>query len=159
MLTRHDKMIFEYTQVLNSTASVFMFRRARFCPAPPGDSLTRKSLFDSLLAGCIPVIFIRASLSQYSWFLSKEEVDAVSVYISMKEMLTDKVNFMERLSSISDDEILSKQSEIARIAPRLQYAVVMTKHNNTLTSLLFILMCSSVLKKGSFWSNLSCVNE
>ena len=143
-------MIFEYTQVLNSTASVFMFRRARFCPAPPGDSLTRKSLFDSLLAGCIPVIFIRASLSQYSWFLSKEEVDAVSVYISMKEMLTDKVNFMERLSSISDDEILSKQSEIARIAPRLQYAVVMTKHNNTLTSLLFILMCSSVFKKGSF---------
>ena len=150
MLTRHDKMIFEYTQVLNSTASVFMFRRARFCPAPPGDSLTRKSLFDSLLAGCIPVIFIRASLSQYSWFLSKEEVDAVSVYISMKEMLTDKVNFMERLSSISDDEILSKQSEIARIAPRLQYAVVMTIRNNTLTSLLFILMCSSVLKKGSF---------
>lgn len=143
-------MIFEYTQVLNSTASVFMFRRARFCPAPPGDSLTRKSLFDSLLAGCIPVIFIRASLSQYSWFLSKEEVDAVSVYISMKEMFTDKVNFMERLSSISDDEILSKQSEIARIAPRLQYAVVMTKHNNTLTSLLFILMCSSVFKKGSF---------
>ena len=143
-------MIFEYTQVLNSTASVFMFRRARFCPAPPGDSLTRKSLFDSLLAGCIPVIFIRASLSQYSWFFSKEEVDAVSVYISMKEMFTDKVNFMERLSSISDDEILSKQSEIARIAPRLQYAVVMTKHNNTLTSLLFILMCSSVFKKGSF---------
>ena len=32
---------------------------------PTGDSLTRKSLFDSLVAGCIPVLFSRASLTQY----------------------------------------------------------------------------------------------
>ena len=45
-------------------------QRARYCPAPPGDSLTRKSLFDALVAGCVPVIFSRASLEQYKWFLT-----------------------------------------------------------------------------------------
>ena len=34
---------------------------------PVGDSLTRKSLFDSLVAGCIPVLFSRASLTQYKY--------------------------------------------------------------------------------------------
>lgn len=53
---------------------MLLFRKAIFCPAPPGDSITRKSIFDSLLAGCIPVIFAKASISQYLWFFSKEEV-------------------------------------------------------------------------------------
>lgn len=35
---------------------VMLYRQSTFCLTPPGDSLTRKSLFDSLLAGCIPVI-------------------------------------------------------------------------------------------------------
>ena len=34
---------------------VLLYRQSTFCLTPPGDSLTRKSLFDSLLAGCIPV--------------------------------------------------------------------------------------------------------
>jgi hypothetical protein len=60
--------------VVNSTSQMLLFRKAKFCPAPPGDSITRKSIFDALIAGCIPVIFARASMSQYLWYFPKEEV-------------------------------------------------------------------------------------
>ena len=60
--------------VINATSTMMMLRRAKFCPAPPGDSITRKSLFDSLVAGCVPVIFSKASLAQYTWHLTEEEV-------------------------------------------------------------------------------------
>ena len=64
--------------MVNATNQMLLFRKATFCPAPPGDSITRKSIFDALLAGCIPVIFARASMSQYLWFFSKEDVSSVS---------------------------------------------------------------------------------
>lgn len=60
--------------VVNATNQLLLFRRAKFCPAPAGDSITRKSIFDSLLAGCIPVIFARASMSQYHWYFSDQDV-------------------------------------------------------------------------------------
>lgn len=60
--------------VVNATDTMLLLRRAVFCPAPTGDSITRKSLFDSLIAGCVPVLFSRASLAQYSWHLSEKDV-------------------------------------------------------------------------------------
>ena len=57
------------------------FQRAQYCPAPPGDSITRKSLFDSLVAGCVPVLFAKASLRQYLWYFTEEEVSNKSLYI------------------------------------------------------------------------------
>lgn len=111
-------------QVVNQTDAIYLFRRARYCLAPPGDSLTRKSLFDSLLAGCVPVVFIRASLTQYDWHLSREDFNKVAVYISMKDVLQNKANFITRLESIDDTELIRKQTYIATIAARLQYSVV-----------------------------------
>ena len=54
---------------------MLQFRDSVFCPAPPGDSVTRKSIFDALVTGCIPVIFAKASLNQYRWHLSEKEVN------------------------------------------------------------------------------------
>jgi hypothetical protein len=59
---------------------MLLFRETVFCPAPAGDSITRKSIFDSLIAGCIPVIFARASMSQYLWFFTKEEVSSPELH-------------------------------------------------------------------------------
>lgn len=56
------------------------FQRAQYCPAPPGDSITRKSLFDSLVAGCVPVLFAKASLRQYLWYFTEEEVGNIPIY-------------------------------------------------------------------------------
>jgi hypothetical protein len=81
----HDNKVCQWHQtahacngVVNSTSQMLLFRRAIFCPAPPGDSITRKSIFDALLAGCIPVIFAKGSMSQYLWYFSKEEVSESS---------------------------------------------------------------------------------
>jgi hypothetical protein len=65
--------------VVNATSQMMLFQRAQYCPAPPGDSITRKSLFDSLVAGCVPVLFAKASLRQYLFFFTEEEVSDVDL--------------------------------------------------------------------------------
>ncbi len=101
-----------------------LFRRTIFCLAPTGDSLTRKSVFDSLLTGCIPVIFARATMTQYKWYFSDQDIDNVAVYIPRQEVIDKGTNVIEILKSKSADEIKAKQDAIEKIAPRLQYSVV-----------------------------------
>ena len=138
--------------VVNATDSMLLFKRARYClyicfaptflptynppcpplpssicrycPAPSGDSLTRKSLFDALVAGCVPVIFSRASLTQYKWFLSRQDVDEVAVYIPMKTINNDGGNFIAILKAIPAEELARKQAAVRKIAPSLQYSIV-----------------------------------
>ena len=104
--------------------------------------MTRKSLFDSLLAGCVPVIFARASLTQYSWHLSPSEINEIAVYIPRTAILEHKVNFIDVLRAITPEELSRKQLAIERIASRLQYSVVPSRAlpkriNSTLFSLNF----------------------
>ncbi|PQQ17550.1 Exostosin-like protein [Prunus yedoensis var. nudiflora] len=50
-----------------------MFQSSLFCLQPQGDSYTRRSAFDSMLAGCIPVFFHPGSAyTQYTWHLPKD---------------------------------------------------------------------------------------
>ena len=116
------------TGVLNQSAAVQHYRRSTFCLAPPGDSLTRKSLFDSYLTGCIPVLFARASLTQYSWHLSPEEIEASTVYIPKLDVINGAVKFMDVLKAIRPEAISRKQRVIEQLAPRLQYSMVPKSH-------------------------------
>lgn len=112
------------------TEGVAWYLRSVFCPAPVGDSLTRKSLFDSLLGGCIPVIFDPLSLSQYLWHLSAQDREDISVYIPRDRLVTnDSANFvLDFLTHISTEEIERKQQAIASLAPRLQYSLVPARY-------------------------------
>jgi hypothetical protein len=92
--------------------------------------LTRKSLFDSLVAGCIPVLFSRASLSQYSWHLSEQDVDDVSVYIPLKSINTGEANFITILKALTPEQVAKKQARIRELAPSLQYSVVPDRIGN-----------------------------
>jgi len=112
------------TGVLGNVTSVLLYRRTIFCMTPPGDSLTRKSVFDSYTLGCIPVIFARATLTQYNWHLSAEEIEESTVYISKLDIIDEKVDFMKILEKIPQSVIEKKQDAVARLAPRLQYSVV-----------------------------------
>jgi hypothetical protein len=47
---------------LNISQYLALYRRSVFCLSPPGDSPTRKGLFDSILSGCIPVVFDKYTL-------------------------------------------------------------------------------------------------
>lgn len=110
------------TGMFNNTDNMLFYRQSTFCLAPTGDSLTRKSLFDSLLTGCIPVIFARGTMSQYSWFFPKE-LETIAVYISMQDVI-EGTNFMSVLKSISPEKIRDMQDRIERLAPSLQYSIV-----------------------------------
>jgi hypothetical protein len=52
------------------------------------------------------------------------QVDNVAIYIPMKTINEDDANFMQILKDIPPEEVMRKQLEIEKIAPRLQYAVV-----------------------------------
>lgn len=105
-------------------------------------------LFDSLIAGCIPVIFHLASLEQYKWHLSEQQVSKttlpnsltfmwvligcflqvadVSVYITPRMVEDSKggQSVITILQNISPETIIKKQKAIEIIAPSLQYSLV-----------------------------------
>lgn len=60
--------------MINGSDLMTVYLRSTFCLCPPGDSYTRKAIFDSILSGCIPVIFYRESMAQYFWHIQKEQV-------------------------------------------------------------------------------------
>ena len=110
--------------VVNQSHAMLLYRDSIFCLAPPGDSLTRKSLFDSFSAGCIPVVFIKGSITQYFWHIPPEIVDKVIVFIPGQSVINGSVNFFDFLRKIPSEEIDRKQRIIEQIAPSLQYSVV-----------------------------------
>ncbi|XP_044487704.1 xyloglucan-specific galacturonosyltransferase 1 [Mangifera indica] len=81
-----------------------LFMESEFCLQPPGDSPTRKSVFDSLISGCIPVLFDPfTAYYQYPWHLP-EDHSKYSVFIDQEEVRNMKVNMVERLMKVSEKE-------------------------------------------------------
>lgn len=58
-----------------------------FCPEPPGDSVTRKSLLDSIVLGCIPIIFVHQELDMFEAFVTAEEFAEAVLYVPEAEIL------------------------------------------------------------------------
>ena len=99
-----------------------LFQSSIFCLQPPGDSLTRRSTFDSILAGCIPVFFHRGSAySQYVWHLPKNH-SKYSVFISPKDLRLGKVSLNQTLLQVSKDDELAMREKIIRLIPMIIYA-------------------------------------
>ncbi len=97
------------------------YRNSIFCLSPPGDSPTRKGLFDSLLSGCIPVVFDDYSLNdQYHLHITREDIPHIAVKLSY-EYGND--SFMKLLRDISADKIAIMKNKIAQLAMSLQYSL------------------------------------
>lgn len=100
-----------------------VYKRAVFCLCPPGDDPARKAVFDSIISGCIPVIFQKETLyNQYPWHIG--EADALEISVSLPGALvrSGKLDFMSVLLNIPPSVIRAKQEALARVAPRVQYA-------------------------------------
>ncbi|XP_043690445.1 xyloglucan galactosyltransferase KATAMARI1 homolog [Telopea speciosissima] len=99
-----------------------LFQSSVFCLQPPGDSYTRRSAFDSILAGCIPVFFHPGSAYvQYIWHLPKNYT-TYSVLISEDEVREGKVNIEKRLSRIPKEQVRAMREQVIRLIPRVIYA-------------------------------------
>ncbi|KAJ9173870.1 hypothetical protein P3X46_016963 [Hevea brasiliensis] len=99
-----------------------LFQNSVFCLQPPGDSYTRRSMFDSILAGCIPVFFHPGTAyAQYKWHLPKN-YSKYSVYIPVRDAKDWKAGINETLLKIPEDRVLALREEIIKLIPRIIYA-------------------------------------
>ncbi|XP_073269813.1 probable xyloglucan galactosyltransferase GT11 [Primulina huaijiensis] len=99
-----------------------LFQSSIFCLQPPGDSFTRRSTFDSILAGCIPVFFHPGSAYvQYLWHLPRN-YEKYSVFISQEDVKNKKVSIERLLSRIPKNKVLSMREEVIKLIPNVTYA-------------------------------------
>lgn len=102
--------------------SLELFMDSTFCLQPRGDSFTRRSTFDCLLAGSIPVFFWhRSAYMQYKWHLP-EDVGSYSVFIS-KDDMRNGTKIEDVLNSYSTEQVQAMREAVIEIVPRIVYAV------------------------------------
>lgn len=123
---------------------VHFYLGGTFCLQPPGDTPTRKGLFDSILAGCIPVVFHEQTSYTYKWHLPANQEDVV-VYMPMKNVLRDKgVAVIPLLKTFSPQQIYRMQQRLIDLIPHIMYAMpgnTIQKHKDA-----FNIAVESVLK-------------
>ncbi|CAI7791724.1 unnamed protein product [Closterium sp. NIES-53] len=96
--------------------------QSEFCLQPIGDSLTRRSFFDSIIAGCIPVVFAPGTFDyQYPWFfaIGDEARRNVSVMVASDDVIGGKVRIGEVLGGISEARKREMREELYKHIPRL----------------------------------------
>ncbi|KAI4324603.1 hypothetical protein MLD38_030074 [Melastoma candidum] len=99
-----------------------MFQSSLFCLQPQGDSYTRRSAFDAMLAGCIPVFFHPGSAyTQYTWHLPKD-YSRYSVFIPEDEIRKKNISIEEKLRQISHEQVQEMREAVISLIPSLIYA-------------------------------------
>ncbi|KAE8733034.1 Xyloglucan galactosyltransferase KATAMARI1-like protein [Hibiscus syriacus] len=90
-----------------------LFQSSIFCLQPPGDSYPRRSIFDSILAGCIPVFFHPGSAYvQYIWHFPKDYTH-YSVLIPASAVKSGDANI---------EKLLQMRDEVVKLIPNMIYA-------------------------------------
>lgn len=96
--------------------------QASFCLQPPGDTPTRRSTFNGILAGCIPVFFEEQSAkSQYGWHLREDEYGQFSVSIAKEDVVFKGVKILDVLMAIPKSEVRRMREKVIQLIPRIMY--------------------------------------
>ena len=113
-----------HTSVDNQIADYLgHYKKSVYCLCPPGDDPARKAVFDSILSGCIPVIFeLNTLYNQYPYNLGEQNARDISVYIPGGALRSGAVKFMDVLRDIKPEVVKKKQALIAKLAPIMQYS-------------------------------------
>ncbi|KAM5572830.1 putative xyloglucan galactosyltransferase GT19 [Rosa sericea] len=96
--------------------------QASFCLQPPGDTPTRRSMFDSILAGCIPVFFEELSArAQYGWHLPEDQYPEFSVYIPKEDVVFKDTRILDVLRNIPRARVRRMREKVLGLIPRIMY--------------------------------------
>lgn len=103
--------------------------RSVFCLTPMGDLPTRKGLFDSILLGCIPVVFHPlTATTMYTWHWTEDLWESVVVqYLDRGRIFFSGLDIISSLNELfvkNRTSVLNKQRLIRENAFRLQYSLV-----------------------------------
>lgn len=107
-----------------SAETLDLFLDSNFCLQPKGDSFTRRSVFDCIIAGAVPVFFWRRTTrDQHTWFLPNEgKEDEWSVFIDRKKVRRGSINIREALEGIGEEKLRKMRERVVDMIPRLVYA-------------------------------------
>lgn len=95
--------------------------QADFCLQPRGDTSTRRSTIDSIVAGCIPVLFHEDSAAtQYLWHFP-EEYRGFSVFISEECVVNGTCVVRDILRKIPQGEVLRMREKLVSMIPSVVY--------------------------------------
>lgn len=98
-----------------------LFSKAKFCLQPSGDSLTRRSTFDAIISGCIPVFFkLESGPEQYIWHFGRN-YSSYSVYIPEEDVQAKKADIRRILARISTKKVAEMRKEVIKMIPRVIY--------------------------------------
>ncbi|PIN26648.1 Acetylglucosaminyltransferase EXT1/exostosin 1 [Handroanthus impetiginosus] len=106
----------------NGSSSILeTFLDSDFCLQPRGDSFTRRSIFDCMIAGSIPVFFWhRTAYFQYEWFLPGEP-GSYSVFIDRNEVKNGTL-IKGVLEKISKDKVKRMREKVIEYIPKIIYS-------------------------------------
>ncbi|WCJ27520.1 Exostosin family protein [Euphorbia peplus] len=111
----------EASKCNNPVEVMKVFGESEFCLQPPGDSYTRRSAFDSIIAGCIPVFFHPGTAYvQYVWYLP-EDYSKYSVFIPENLVKNGSLSIYETLVKISEEKRRKMREEVIRLIPKIIY--------------------------------------
>lgn len=103
--------------------------QSSFCLQPPGDTPTRRSTFDGIVAGCIPVFFEDLTAKkQYGWHLPEEKYKEFSVFIPKEEVVFKGLKILDVLMRIPRSEVRKMREKVLEMLPRVIYR----KHGSSL---------------------------
>jgi hypothetical protein len=111
--------------IKNNALVLELFMGARFCLQPRGDSFTRRSLFDCMVAGAVPVLFWRRSAYiQYNWYLPVDDGQdrEWSVFIDRDELRAGNVTVRGVLAAIPEARVREMRERVVEMIPRLVYS-------------------------------------
>ncbi|KAF7057253.1 hypothetical protein CFC21_064561 [Triticum aestivum] len=98
-----------------------LFKSAAFCLQPQGDSYTRRSAFDAVLAGCVPVFFHPGSAYvQYRWHLPADH-RKYSVFVPEDGVRNGTVKVEDVLRRIGAREVAAMREQVVRLIPNIVY--------------------------------------
>ena len=96
-------------------------KSAAFCLQPPGDSYTRRSAFDAMLAGCVPVFFHpRSAYTQYRWHLPADHT-RYSVFVPGDSVRNGTVRVEDVLRRFGRAQVAAMREQVIRMIPGIVY--------------------------------------
>ncbi|KAM6545720.1 hypothetical protein CsatB_026456 [Cannabis sativa] len=99
-----------------------VFESSVFCLQPSGDSYTRRSTFDSILAGCIPVFFNpNSAYKQYLLHFPGNQT-RYSVMIPESDVKQRRVSIAETLQRVPQSQVFAMREDVIKLIPRITYA-------------------------------------
>ncbi|CAN1748081.1 Probable xyloglucan galactosyltransferase GT19 [Linum perenne] len=96
--------------------------QSTFCLQPPGDTPTRRSTFDALIAGCIPVFFEEQSAkTQYEWHLPMQAYGEFAVHIPKEDVVNKRLTILDVLMGIPRSRVKRMRQKVIDLIPRVVY--------------------------------------